>query len=52
MMAVTIVANIPIIIPEYMKAIGIDRIPVPKEAFSKCVKVSLSLKKVIKKIIK
>lgn len=44
MMAVTIVANMPIIMPEYMKAIGIDKIPVPKEAFSKCVKVSLSLK--------
>lgn len=43
MRAVIIVAIIPMIIPEYMNAMGIDKIPVPKEAFSKCVKVSPSL---------
>lgn len=49
MKAVIIVAKIPIIIPEYIKAMGMDKMPVPKEAFSKCVNVSLSLEKKIRK---
>ena len=41
--AVTIVTIIPKTNPEYMKAAGIARIPVPSDAFSKCVSVSASL---------
>lgn len=45
MRAVKIVAKMPITIPELIKAIGIERIPVPREAFKRCVRVSQSLKK-------
>jgi len=47
--AVKMVAIIPIPRPEYIKAMGMPRMPVPKEAFSKCVKVSLSLNRDQKK---
>lgn len=40
-----IVAKIPKIRPLPLKATGIDNIPVPKDAFSKCVSVSQSLQK-------
>lgn len=41
--AVTIVRKIPNTRPDDLKANGIDKIPVPSDAFSKCVNVSLSL---------
>jgi len=41
--ATRIVKNIPKMIPEFLKASGIARIPVPSEAFNKCVRVSQSL---------
>lgn len=41
--AVKMVEKIPMMRPEHMKANGMPRIPVPKEALSKCVRVSLSL---------
>lgn len=43
MKAVKMVRTTPRAIPECLKATGIERMPVPSEAFSKCVKVSLSL---------
>lgn len=43
MKAVTMVDIIPMANPEYMKAIGMARIPVPREAFSRCVRVSIFL---------
>lgn len=39
-----IVAKIPKAKPQNLKAMGIDRIPVPKDAFSRCVNVPQSLK--------
>lgn len=44
MNAVKMVAKIPSTIPEYINAIGIERMPVPREALSRWVRVSLSLK--------
>lgn len=40
------VEKIPKTSPEAQKAAGIDKIPVPNEAFNKCVNVSQSLKKI------
>lgn len=40
-----IVEKIPKTRPEALKAAGMDKIPVPREAFSKWVKVSQSLQK-------
>jgi len=45
MKAVKMVEKIPMMIPEHMKANGMPRMPVPREALSKCVRVSLSLQK-------
>lgn len=39
-----IVEKIPNTKPEALNAAGIDKIPVPNEALSKCVRVSMSLK--------
>lgn len=43
MSAVRTVAKMPSARPEYINATGIARMPVPREAFSKCVTVSPSL---------
>lgn len=42
-MDTAIVAKIPSTKPADLKATGIDNIPVPNDAFNKCVKVSQSL---------
>lgn len=42
--ATTTVAKIPKTKPQDLKAKGIDKIPVPKDAFSRCVNVPQSLK--------
>lgn len=42
--ATSIVAKIPNNRPEFLKAIGIAKIPVPRDAFNKWVNVSQSLK--------
>lgn len=41
--AVRMVAKMPSARPEYMKATGMARMPVPSDAFSRCVTVSPSL---------
>jgi len=41
--ATSIVAKIPSSNPQFLKAIGIANIPVPRDAFNKCVNVSQSL---------
>lgn len=42
--ATSIVAKTPTSSPAFLKAIGIAKMPVPREAFNKCVNVSQSLK--------
>lgn len=44
MKATNIVAKIPSVSPEFLNASGIAKIPVPREAFRRWVKVSQSLK--------
>lgn len=46
-----IVQKMPVAKPAFLNAMGIARIPVPSDAFSKCVRVSPSLKNIINKSI-
>lgn len=48
--ATKIVANTPTKRPAFLKATGIANIPVPREAFNKCVNVSQSLNRKKKEI--